>query len=319
MPQAPLRIVFAGTPDFAASALQRLLTEKFAVVAVYTQPDRPAGRGRKLKPSPVKQLALDADIPLQQPKSLKDATQQTLLAEYHADVMIVAAYGLLLPEIILQTPRLGCLNIHASLLPRWRGAAPIQRAILAGDTQSGVTIMQMDKGLDTGAMLLRKPCDITANETGGSLHDKLAALGADAIIEILQALQQSQLDATPQDESLACYAKKLDKQEAWIDWRQPAQDIERKIRAFNPWPVAQTRLADKTLRIWSASLIEQVSDAAPGTITAVTNDAICVSCGTQQLQIHSVQLAGGKTLSISALRNGHPHLLQAQQQFTGME
>lgn len=261
-----LRIIFAGTPDFAASALTALINSEHEVVAVYTQPDRPAGRGRKLRASPVKEVALKNTIPVLQPENLKEKETQDELRAFNADVMIVAAYGLILPQVVLDIPRLGCLNIHASLLPRWRGAAPIQRAIAANDKESGITIMQMNAGLDTGDILQLSSCPITDNDSGGDLHDRLAEIGANAILETLQNLQSDTLKPTVQDDSLATYAHKLDKKEALINWQNSAAEIERLIRAFNPWPVAFTYLNDKPLRIWQAQALKQNSDLVAGTV-----------------------------------------------------
>ncbi|MFK5984266.1 MAG: methionyl-tRNA formyltransferase, partial [Pseudomonadota bacterium] len=233
-----MNIIFAGTPVFAATTLNDLLNSQHNIVAVYTQPDRPSGRGRKLTPGPVKKLAQEYDIQVLQPLNLKLAEDQQILKSFNADIMIVVAYGVILPEIVLTTPKYGCLNIHASLLPRWRGAAPIQRAILAGDKQSGVTIMQMDKGLDTGDMLTISQCDIEANDTASSLHDKLAQLGSIALLATLDKIQNNTLVATAQNNELAKYAHKIDKQEGKIDWTKNAINIVRQIQAFNSWPVA---------------------------------------------------------------------------------
>ncbi len=251
---SPLRVVFAGTPDFAASSLAAVLDSEHEVVAVYTQPDRPAGRGRKLTPSPVKQLAQGHGLPVYQPASLKDADAQAELAALNADVMVVVAYGLLLPQAVLDTPRLGCINVHASLLPRWRGAAPIQRAIEAGDSASGVTIMQMDAGLDTGAMLYEVRTPITSRTTGGDLHDRLAIQGANALVNVLDQLDSDSLEATPQPEEGVTYAAKLSKAEAELDFTQSAEQLARKIRAFNPWPVAWCTLGNDRLRLLMASV-----------------------------------------------------------------
>ena len=311
-----LKIVFAGTPEFAAIALAQLIKHEHEIVAVYTQPDRPAGRGRKLAPSPVKQIALDHHIPVEQPASLKkDPAAIDKLKHYAPDVMIVAAYGLLLPQSVLDIPTYGCLNIHASLLPRWRGAAPIQRAILAGDQETGITIMQMDAGLDTGDKLLVRPLLITAHSTAGDLHDQLAALGSQAILQTLDDLAANKLHPHKQDPSLATYAKKLDKHEAWIDWTQSAQHIDRQIRAFNPWPVAQTRIEDKVVRLRKAQRIDTTSDAAPGTIVRADNDGIDVTCGDGQLRLLDGQLPGGKPLSVNDLLNGHSALFAPGQRF----
>ncbi|MBV64723.1 MAG: methionyl-tRNA formyltransferase, partial [Halomonas sp.] len=266
---SPLRVVFAGTPDFAASSLAAVLDSEHEVVAVYTQPDRPAGRGRKLTPSPVKQLAQEHGLPVVQPASLKDADDQAELAALNADVMVVVAYGLLLPQAVLDTPRLGCINVHASLLPRWRGAAPIQRAIEAGDSVSGVTIMQMDAGLDTGAMLYEVRTPITSRTTGGDLHDRLAIQGANALIHVLDNLDNGSLEATPQPEEGVTYAAKLSKAEAELDFSQPAEQLARKIRAFNPWPVAWCPLGNDRLRLLMASVEPgEQPPAAPGTLLA---------------------------------------------------
>ena len=298
-----LRIIFAGTPDFAAVALQALIDSSHEVVAVYTQPDRPAGRGRKLKPGPVKKLALMHNIPVCQPVSLKAEDEQQQLREWNADVMVVAAYGLILPKAVLEIPRYGCLNIHASLLPRWRGAAPIQRAILAGDKQSGITIMQMDVGLDTGDMLLRTPVTIDSNDTGGSLHDKLAAQGAKDILNVLEQVTTQQLQPVMQDDTQANYANKLEKAEAQIDWSQKAEDIERLVRAFNPWPVAFTQLNEKLLRIYKAEVTDKNGEA--GTILLADKKGVVIACGQQALCLLQLQPAGSKPMDAAAFINGH--------------
>ena len=263
-----MKIIFAGTPHFAAAALEALLVQHFAVSTVLTQPDRPAGRGMQLAPSPVKQLALQHSLSVLQPHSLKDADTQRQLADYAADVMVVAAYGLILPPAVLQLPRYGCLNIHASLLPRWRGAAPIQRAILAGDDETGVTIMQMDAGLDTGDMLLKKTCPIGVHDTTQALHDKLAALGAGAIVEALRLLEQGRLTRVPQNAAQATYAAKLTRAEAQIDWTNDAAHIARAVRAYNPFPVAYTTLNVTPIKIWQASVRDDLS-GEPGMVLSV--------------------------------------------------
>ncbi len=307
----PLRVIFAGTPDFAAESLKALLDSRHRIVAVYTQPDRPAGRGRKLTASPVKALALEHDLPVSQPASLKPADVQAELAAIEADIMVVVAYGLLLPQAVLDIPPLGCLNVHASLLPRWRGAAPIQRAIEAGDSESGVTIMQMDAGLDTGAMLLTRRTPLTATTTGGELHDTLAALGGDAIVEALDALAGEGLAATPQPEAGVTYAAKLSKAEAELDFNRPAAELAAKVRAFNPWPVAWCHLGDERLRLLMAEAAPRRPEdpgAAPGTLLGHDPDALRIVCGTdagEVLRVTQAQLPGGKPLAARDLLNAH--------------
>lgn len=300
----PLKIVFAGTPEFAAVALEALISTSHDIVAVYTQPDRPAGRGLKLTPSAVKTLALQYQIPVYQPKSLKEAHEQDILASLNADVMVVAAYGLLLPSVVLRTPRLGCINIHPSLLPRWRGAAPIQRTIFAGDTETGVTIMQMDEGLDTGPMLLVKPYTLKTNETSQTLHDTLAKIGAGALVETLDLLAADKLTPKQQDNDLATYAHKISKEEALIDWTRPALELDREIRAFNPWPIAYTTWKGQNLRIWEAEVIPQsANNIMPRTIVNASCDGIDVATGIGILRLRKVQLPGGKVLSAADFYN----------------
>ncbi|MEW8499719.1 MAG: methionyl-tRNA formyltransferase [Candidatus Thiodiazotropha taylori] len=301
----PLKIIFAGTPDFAASALQALLTTEHHVVAVYTQPDRPAGRGRKVQFSPVKQLAVEHDLEVFQPKTLKDPQAQQILAQHQADLMVVVAYGLLLPQAVLDTPRLGCINIHASLLPRWRGAAPIQRAILAGDETSGVTIMQMEAGLDTGPMLSIRSTPIDAKETGGSLHDRLAELGSAALIEVLPGLSEGSVEAIPQDDSQANYASKLDKEEARIDWSQSAVQIDRQVRAFNPWPVAHCLYGDKVTRVWNSEVVSADGSASPGQVVATAKTGFDVATGEGVLRISQLQMPGKRAMSAGDFLNAH--------------
>jgi methionyl-tRNA formyltransferase len=299
----PLKIIFAGTPDFSVAPLEALIDAGHEIVAVYTQPDRPAGRGRKLTASPVKEAALAHDIPVEQPLNFKDPEAVETLKSYQAEVMVVVAYGLLLPLEVLQAPKKGCLNIHASLLPRWRGAAPIQRAIEAGDAETGVTIMQMDVGLDTGDMLLKRTTPILSTDTAQTLHDRLSQLGSEAIVETLAQLDT--LTPEPQDDSQATYAKKLQKAEAEIDWQQPAALIMRKIQAFNPWPVAFTHLDGKPLRIWQAELAndnEKVetlpeSPVLPGTIIDVNKAGVEVQTGEGILRLLQVQPSGKKAMS----------------------
>lgn len=298
-----MRIVFAGTPDFSVPVLQAILDSDHTVVGVYTQPDRPAGRGRRLAPGPVKQLALSHELPVQQPVSLKDAAAQSELAGLQPDLMVVVAYGLLLPQAVLDIPRLGCVNLHASLLPRWRGAAPIQRAILAGDSESGVCLMQMEAGLDSGPVLAEVRTPINADETGGSLHDRLSGLAAQLLARHLDDLEDNRLVPQPQDESRVTYAHKLDKREAVIDWQGDAAGIERQVRAFNPWPVAQTDYHGDSLRIWQAGAMDVAADAVPGTVVSAGRDGIDVACGQGRLRLLEIQLPGGKRLDAAAFLN----------------
>lgn len=301
MSNSPLKIIFAGTPDFSVAALQALLDSEHEVVAVYTQPDRPAGRGRKLTASPVKELAQANDLPVYQPESLREPEAQATLAQFNVDVMVVVAYGLILPQAVLDLPKYGCLNIHASLLPRWRGAAPIQRAIEMGDAQSGVTIMQMDKGLDTGDILTVATTDITPEDTAQTLHDRLQSLGSVALLDTLTAIQTQQLHPVKQNEAGVTYAEKMTKAEAKIDWTQPALQIARKVQAFNPWPVAFTPFKDQPLRIWTAVALEQTMpshpDNQPGQILAVQKEGMDVQCGEGILRCLQVQPAGKKAMS----------------------
>ena len=299
-----LKIVFAGTPEFSLPPLQALLQSVHQITAVYTQPDRPAGRGRRLMPSPVKQLALTNELQVFQPLNFKREEDLLQLESLGADLMVVVAYGLILPARVLRAPRLGCINIHASLLPRWRGAAPIQRAIQAGDRQTGVTIMRMDAGLDTGPMLLVKTCPISDRDTAASVHDRLAVLGAEALLEALPGVADGTLAAQPQDESGACYAQKLDKAEALIDWTRPAIEIDRLIRAFNPWPVAQTALEGKPLRIWRCSVQPGIGGAAqPGCVVAADQRGIDVVTGNAVLRIHELQPPGKRVMSAAEFLN----------------
>ena len=303
-----MKIIFAGTPHFAAMALETLLAHQFAVTAVLTQPDRPAGRGMQLMPGPVKQLALQHGLTVLQPRSLKDADIQRELAAYDADLMVVAAYGLILPQAVLQLPRYGCLNIHASLLPRWRGAAPIQRAILAGDTETGITIMQMDAGLDTGDMLLKKSCPISAHDNSQTLHDKLAELGAQAIVEALRLLETNDLVPAPQDPALATYASKLSKTEAQIDWTADATHIANAVRAFNPFPVANSILNSTPIKIWQASVGAELSEI-PGTVLSAGKHGIVVACGQGTLNLEVLQRPNAKMLPAEQFLHGfavHP-------------
>ncbi|MDD5298929.1 MAG: methionyl-tRNA formyltransferase [Gallionella sp.] len=299
-----MKIIFAGTPQFAAKALAALLGEH-QVVAVLTQPDRPAGRGMQLTASPVKQLALQHGLPVLQPATLKTAEAQQEIAALDADVMVVAAYGLILPQAVLQLPRHGCLNIHASLLPRWRGAAPIPRAILAGDRETGITIMQMDEGLDTGDMLLRHACLIAPDDTAQTLHDKLAEMGAQSIVEALRLLQEQRLYPVRQDNDAACYAAKLLKSEAQIDWRQDARQIERAVRAYNPFPVCHVGLHGVMLKIWQAKLCTG-TQGKPGEILAVDKHGITVACGKDALCLEVLQRPGGKAQPVAQFLQAMP-------------
>ena len=308
-----MRIVFAGTPDFAAVALQALLKTDHDIIAVYTQPDRPAGRGRKQHFGPVKQTAVNADIPVFQPASLKSPEEQQQLRELAPDIMVVAAYGLILPQAVLDIPRLGCLNIHASILPRWRGAAPIHRAIEAGDNETGITIMQMDAGLDTGDMLMKHRTPIHEDDTGGSLHDRLADMGGAAIVEALAALESQGLTATPQDDSEATYAHKLSKGEARIQWRDDAATIARKVRAFNPWPGTDGELDGQRIRIHEAHPLADTSGAEPGTVLARERSGVDIACGRGILRVTRIQLPGTRAMSISDLINGGKPVLEPGQ------
>ncbi|GHG58426.1 methionyl-tRNA formyltransferase [Alishewanella longhuensis] len=310
----PLRIIFAGTPDFAARHLQALLDSNHQVVAVYTQPDRPAGRGHKLQPSPVKQLALAQQIPVYQPKSLKKAPAQQELAALNADLMIVVAYGLILPKAVLTAPRLGCINVHGSLLPRWRGAAPIQRAIWAGDAVTGVTIMQMDEGLDTGAMLSKTSCTIAPEDTSTSLYGKLAELGPKALLAALEQLPELQREATVQNDAEANYAEKLHKDEAKLDFTKSAMALEREIRAFNPWPTSYLDLAQGTVKVWQAEVSSEQHSAAAGQIIKADKTGIYIACQQQTLVITQLQPPGKKPMSAADFLNGRADWLVPGQQ-----
>jgi len=305
-----LKIIFAGTPDFAASHLAALLDQgKHDIVAVYTQPDRPSGRGKKLKPGPVKQLAEQHGLPVMQPVSLKSAEAQEQLQAFDADLMVVVAYGLILPQVVLDTLRLGCINVHASLLPRWRGAAPIHRALEAGDDNSGVTIMQMEAGLDTGPMLLKAECAIGSDDTGGSLHDKLAGIGCESLLEALDGLASNSLVAEVQNDALSCYALKISKEEARLDWSLSAAELDLKIRAFNPFPVAFTTLGDERLRVWAAELAaSHTHQASPGTLLKCDSQGIWVACGQGALVLTEIQLPGKKRLPVQAVLNSQAQL-----------
>ncbi|HSW34523.1 MAG TPA: methionyl-tRNA formyltransferase [Steroidobacteraceae bacterium] len=301
-----MRIVFAGTPDFSVPALDALHAAGHEITAVYTQPDRPAGRGQSLNESPVKRRAIELGLPLEQPATLRTTEAAADLAAYRPELMVVVAYGLILPPAILGVPRLGCWNIHASLLPRWRGAAPIQRAILAADTTTGITIMQMDAGLDTGPMLLVRPLPIGARESGGQLHDRLAALGADSIVAAIEQCLAGRLEAVRQPEEGESYAAKIRKQEAVIDWRQSAAQIDRQVRAFNPWPVAETRWQGQQLRIWEAESVAADGGVEPGRVLEAKDGRLLVAAGEGALQLRRVQLAGRRAMMPAEFLNAHP-------------
>lgn len=299
-----MKIIFAGTPDFAVPALQMLIASDYDVVAVYTQPDRPAGRGRKLQVGPVKSLAISAGIPVYQPANLKQQYDIAQLQAFDADLMVVVAYGLILSQRVLDIPKLGCINIHGSLLPRWRGAAPINRAIMAGDKETGVTIMRVVKQLDAGDMLHKSVCTIGERETASELHDRMMMMGADGLRETLGMLENQQLKPEKQDEALVTYAHKLDKSESVLDWTKSASDLERQVRGLNAWPVAQTQLQDKVMRVWRAEVVAEKTTETPGTIL---NDGkhIDVATGKGVLRLLEIQLPGKKRLSVTDFLNAH--------------
>ena len=299
-----LRVAFAGTPEFAACALEAILAVGYDVPLVLTQPDRPAGRGMKLTPSAVKKLAVARGIEVDQPEKLRTEEQRARLAACAPDLLVVAAYGLILPKAVLELPRLGCLNIHASLLPRWRGAAPIHRAIEAGDAETGITIMQMDEGLDTGAMLLRRALPIAADDTTASLHDRLAALGGECIVDALAALQRGELVATPQPAEGVTYAAKIGRAEAAIDWTRPAAEIERAIRAFDPFPGAASSLRDTVVKCWSGKVVP--GSGEPGSVLAVDDEGITIACGRDALRCTVLQRPGSKRLPAGEFLRGFP-------------
>ncbi|QJD59842.1 methionyl-tRNA formyltransferase [Pseudomonas sp. gcc21] len=301
MNASDLRILFAGTPEFAAAHLQALIEQGLNIIGVYTQPDRPAGRGHKIAQSAVKELALKHGLPVYQPQTLRNADSQAEMAALAPDLLVVVAYGLILPQAVLDIPRLGCINSHASLLPRWRGAAPIQRAIEAGDKESGVTVMQMEAGLDTGPMLLKATTPISSEDTGGSLHDRLATIGPPAVIAAIEQLAEGKATPAIQDDSLATYAHKLGKIDARIDWSRSAIELDRMIRAFNPWPLAHARWNDQPLKIWAAC--PEAGAGAAGEVLAVDKRGLLVACGEGALRLTRLQLSGGKPLAFADLYN----------------
>ena len=309
----PLKVVFAGTPDFAARHLQGLIDSPHHIAAVMSQPDRPAGRGKRLQPSPVKAVALDAELPIWQPTSLKSADSEAILSQYEADILVVVAYGLILPAAILGIPKLGCLNVHASLLPRWRGAAPVQRAIESGDTATGVSIMAMEPGLDTGPVLFTRRLPITSGHTGGTLHDDLAQLGVTALIDGLENIDTLLAKATPQDDSEATYAHKIEKQEGALDWSAAATLLARRVRAFHPAPGCYTLLGGDRLKVLSAHAVDEPHHGSAGEIVAANELGIRVSCGEGQLVITEAQLPGAKAQSVATLLRGHQARFQPGQ------
>lgn len=306
-----MNIIFAGTPDFAKTILEALLKTTHVISAVYTQPDRPAGRGRHLTASPVKQLALEHDLPVYQPVSLKDPSEIQRIENLHVDVMVVAAYGLLLPRTVLTLPRYGCINVHASLLPQWRGAAPIQSALLAGDKETGITIMQMEEGLDTGPMLRQTPCSIEPTDTAQDLRDRLAVMGATTLCDVLAALEKGDaIKAQGQDSFLATYATKIKKEEARLDWTLSAVQLERMVRAFNPWPVVYSECQGQTVRVWQACVLEdKTSEALPGTIISTSKEGIDVVTGEGILRLLQIQFPGKKIVSAAACVHSKTNVL----------
>jgi methionyl-tRNA formyltransferase len=311
-----VKIIFAGTPDFAAAHLQALIdSDQYQIVAVYTQPDRPAGRGKKLTASAVKQLACDHNLTVLQPPSLKDSDAQQQLASFEADIMIVVAYGLILPQVVLDTPRLGCINVHGSLLPKWRGAAPIQRAVEAGDKETGICIMQMDAGLDTGPVISVAPCAIEDSDTSGSIYQKLSELGAPTLLVALEKMASGVAVAEQQDDSQSTYARKIDKSEALIDWSMSAQEISRRVRAFNPFPATFSHIGGDRVKIWGASATDKQSNNSAGAIIHADAEGILVQTGRGQLLITEIQLAGKSKMPVSELLKSKAELFAAGQSF----
>ncbi len=314
-----LNIVFAGTPDFAATHLKALIESHHNVIAVYSQPDRPAGRGKKLQKSAVKQVAEQHELPVYQPLNFKEQADRDELASLNADIMVVVAYGLILPVPVLETPKYGCVNVHASLLPRWRGAAPIQRAVEAGDSESGVTIMQMEKGLDTGPMLEVVTCDITADETGGSLHDKLMTIGSPALVKALDDIALGQAAPEVQNHDLANYAHKIEKPDLDVQWSESAEIIERKIRAFNPFPVCFSQLNGERIKLFDAECVSVADGKQPGEIVEVSKAGICVATADGGLLLKRLQIPGKKPMPIADLLNGYSDKFQVGQCFNSTD
>ncbi|WP_019274027.1 methionyl-tRNA formyltransferase [Vibrio coralliilyticus] len=312
----PLKIVFAGTPDFAARHLAALLSSEHEVIAVYTQPDRPAGRGKKLTASPVKNIALEHDIPVYQPENFKSDDAKQALADLNADLMVVVAYGLLLPQAVLDTPKLGCINVHGSILPRWRGAAPIQRSIWAGDQETGVTIMQMDIGLDTGDMLKIATLPIEATDTSASMYEKLAGLGPQALVECLADIADGKTSPEKQDDELANYAKKLSKEEARINWNDDAEHIERCVRAFNPWPMSHFEAADNSIKVWQSRVDVQTTTEVPGTILQADKTGIYIATGKHVLVLEQLQVPGKKAMPVQDILNSRASWFEVGTQLT---
>ena len=300
-----MRILFAGTPDFAVPSLKALVAAGHDIAAVLTQPDRPAGRGRRTVAGPVKDCARALGIEILQPESLKSPSILADLRRLEPRVMVVVAYGILLKRKVLDIPERGCINVHASLLPRWRGAAPIQRAIEAGDSETGISIMQMDEGLDTGPVLARRATPIASRDTSGSLHDRLAVIGAELLVETLREIERGSAKATPQDESMATYASKITADDAWVHWRRPAVQIERQIRAMDPWPVARTIHGERTIRIWQADVVRDGGTTAPGEVIRSGPDGIDIACGEGELRVKVLQREGGKRMTVAEFLNGY--------------
>jgi len=314
---AQLRIIFAGTPDFAVPSLQALIASDYDVIAAYTQPDRPAGRGRHLQASPVKELAIKHGIEVHQPKTLRDEFVQAQLRELDADLMVVVAYGLLLPKAVLDAPRLGCINVHPSLLPRWRGAAPIQRSIEAGDMESGVTIMQLDEGMDTGPILMQTKYQLDGDESSANMHDVFSQMGADLLLETIAGLDRGDIAPIKQDDAKATHAAKIEKQEAVIDWTQSATVIANKVRAFNPWPVANTRFDEQTLKIWESKAYDHKTNATPGTLIDIDHKGFSIATGDGVLKVLSLQMPGKKQMLATEFVRGYENLLKPNETVFG--